>query len=350
MNIPNLRPLVIIAGALRDPGSFGALRGRSVAIIADSMVARVYGSSVRASLRSRATRVELLTFPPGERAKTRATWARLTDTLLRLRFDRDAVIVGLGGGVSLDIAGFVAATFLRGIAWLACPTSLLAMVDAAHGGKTGVNTPAGKNLVGAFYPPLRVIVDTQTLATLPARQWRCGMAELIKHALVGDARLFRSLERQALVPGPIQPTMLARAIAVKQRIVARDPFEQGERAVLNAGHTVAHAIERASSYRVPHGLAVAVGLAVEARLAMALCGFSARDYARLTGLLARAGLPILPQVSFQRAAPFFLADKKTRGGTMRCALPQAIGTMAHAVGTWTVPVSPRQLAAAWNAP
>jgi 3-dehydroquinate synthase len=215
-----------------------------------------------------------LTFPPGEPSKTREQWARLTDALLAQGFGRDSGIVALGGGVAGDLAGFVAATYMRGLPYVQVPTSLLAMLDASVGGKTGVDTPEGKNLIGAFHPPAAVLADPRALATLPERDYRSGMAEAVKHGLIADAGYFAWMERdaEALIrrDEAALTRLVRRSVEIKAEVVSGDELEAGRRAILNAGHTVAHALERATDYGLPHGEAVALGLVAECALAEAL--------------------------------------------------------------------------------
>jgi 3-dehydroquinate synthetase len=265
--------------------------------------------------------------------------------------DRDAVVVGFGGGVSTDLAGFVAATYLRGVRSILVPTTLMAQVDAAIGGKTGVDDRGGKNRIGAFHWPLGVVVDPVYLATLPPDEMRQGLAEIVKAGIVGDAELLDMLERHAGGPGrgDIPPgEILRRAIRVKTRIVSRDPFENGERRTLNLGHTVAHAIEAASGLAIRHGDAVGMGLRVEMRIAIRRTGFPAIQAERIEALLDLLGLPAEPPVSFDAARPFLITDKKSRSGRVRLALPRAMGSMHDGGGGWVVDVSEGDVSECWH--
>jgi 3-dehydroquinate synthase len=281
-----------------------------------------------------------LTFPPGERSKTRDQWARLTDALLADGFGRDSGIVALGGGVTGDLAGFVAATYMRGLPYLQAPTSLLAMLDASVGGKTGVDTPEGKNLIGAFHPPAAVVADPRTLVTLPEREYRGGMAEAVKHGLIADAAYFDWMEREAEALIRRDEAALAelvrRSVEIKAEVVSGDERETGRRAILNAGHTVAHALERATGYVIPHGEAVALGLVAEAALAEALGVAPPGLRGRLSGLLQRLGLPVrLSQaVDPDRIVAAMATDKKNRAARVRFALPRGLGSM-NPEGNWT---------------
>jgi len=276
---------------------------------------------------------KLVTFPPGERYKTRETKARLEDRLLRLGAGRDTVVVALGGGVTGDLAGFLAATWHRGVPFVVVPTSLLSMVDAALGGKTGVDLPDGKNLVGAFHQPVSLWADVRVLRTLTEHAYRAGFAEAVKTAAALDATLFRRLEadvarllrRDERSVGRI----VARCLALKGRVVASDERDAGRRAVLNFGHTVAHAIEAATDYRVAHGEAVAIGVVAEARLAERLTGLPHAHADRIEALMRAFGLPVRPPRGLdpKRIARAARRDKKTRAGVVRCALPETIGRM-----------------------
>ncbi|HJQ82454.1 MAG TPA: 3-dehydroquinate synthase family protein, partial [Candidatus Binatia bacterium] len=267
---------------------------------------------------------------------------------------RDALVVALGGGVTGDIAGFLAATWHRGVPVFQVPTSLLAMADAALGGKTAVDHPGGKNLIGAFHPPRVLWADVATLATLPDRELRCGLAEAVKIAAALDGGLFARLERDAarllareervLVP------VIERCLRLKGRVVSMDPTDRGPRAILNFGHTAAHAVEAASGYRVRHGEAVAIGVVAEARIAERLSGFPREATVRLRTLLSRLGLPVTLPASLDPSvvARYALADKKTRGGTVRCALPAGLGRPPAGTDP-TFPIRlGRDLVAAWR--
>ena len=237
-----------------------------------------------------------LVVPAGEASKNRAQWSALSDQLLDLAFGRDSAIVALGGGMIGDLAGFVAATYLRGIPCLQVPTTLLAMLDASVGGKTGVDTPHGKNLIGAFHPPAAVLADPLVLRTLPEREYRAGLAEAVKHGLIADAAYFAWLGASADAIARRDETTLAtlvrRSVEIKAAVVGEDERESGRRAILNAGHTVAHAVEHASDYALAHGEAVALGLVAECELAEAM-GIGRRGLgADVSGLLGRLGLPV----------------------------------------------------------
>jgi 3-dehydroquinate synthase len=341
--------VVVAPGALELAATEIARRfpDRLKVVVADDCVARLHGRRFVGLLARRGAASRLLTFPAGERAKTRETKARLEDRLVKLGAGRDTLIVALGGGVTGDLAGFLAATWHRGVPVVSIPTSLLAMVDAALGGKTAVDTPAGKNLVGAFHQPVSLWADVRVLRTLPARVFRGGLAEAIKTAVVLDATLFRRLEadvsrlrrREETAIGRI----VARCLVLKGRVVAVDEREAGRRALLNFGHTVAHAIEAATDYRIAHGDAVAIGIVAEARLARRVTGLPPAHAERIEALVAACGLPVRPPAGIdpKRLEVAMSRDKKTRRGIVRCALPRAIGRVP-AGDDPTVAVDPKR--------
>lgn len=320
------------------------LPGRRPAVIADDRVAAIVHHRLEAPV---------FTFPAGEPSKTRETWAALTDGLLGAGFGRDAAIVALGGGVTGDLAGFVAATFLRGVPFLQVPTTLLAMVDASIGGKTGVDVPAGKNLVGAFHQPAAVVIDPEVLATLPREEWHQGLAEVVKHAVIADHDHFGELEHAAggLAAGSVEgiAPVIRRSVAIKAAIVESDEREEGRRAVLNAGHTVAHAVEQVSGFRVGHGQAVAIGLVIESRLGESLGLTEPGTSQRIAGLLAALQLPTaMPEtLSAERVVRAMAMDKKNRAGAIHFSIPAAIGRMrGSGTSSWTVAVPADRILAA----
>ena len=318
-------------------------------VIGDSHTLPLFGQPIVERLAHRVTQSLCLQFEAGDQHKTRETKARLEDEMLAKHLDRSTCIVAVGGGVALDLAGFIAATFLRGVAHMNVATSLLAQVDAAIGGKTGVNTALGKNLIGAFYPPRAVLIDTDALAHLPLSELRCGFAECIKHAVIADAQLFADFEQLLRSDGLMPSTeMIVRAAQIKANVVADDEYEQGRRATLNFGHTIAHAIEAATDHQTPHGEAVAVGMIIEAQLAENLALAQPGLCRRLGALIRAAGLPTQPGCEYSEAAPFLQSDKKNRRGILHFALPAAIGQMAGGKQGWTHPVDASQVALAWQ--
>ncbi|HYT05288.1 MAG TPA: 3-dehydroquinate synthase [Gemmatimonadales bacterium] len=330
--------LADLAALLRD----GCPAAR-YAVVTDSHVAKLYGEQLVAKLHDAQVQVELLEFPAGEWNKTRETWATLSDKLLAAQFGRDSAVIALGGGVVGDVAGFVAATYLRGVPYVQLPTTLLAMIDSSIGGKTGVDVPAGKNLLGAFHQPRLVVADLDVLGSLAPAQLAAGMAEAVKHGVIADADYFAFLEREhGAVPAKnpdVLDRLVRRSVEIKAEVVAADEREAGRRAILNFGHTIGHAIEATAKFAVLHGEAVAIGMAHEARLAEAL-EIAVRGTAdRIRGLLERCNLPVaLPDdaaVDGMMAA--MQLDKKARGGAVRFALPSAVGTMhGGAKQGWTV--------------
>ena len=315
------------------------------AVISDSHVGKLYGESIAKRVSGVGCRVELFTFPAGEWNKTRDTWASLSDRMLAAHFSRDCAVIALGGGVVNDVAGFVAATYLRGVSLVQVPTTLLAMIDSSIGGKTGVDVPAGKNLLGAFHQPRVVIADPAVLGSLSSTQLAAGLAEAVKHGVIADADYFAFLEgeRAAIFAkhAPALERVVRRSIEIKAAVVAQDERETGKRAILNFGHTVGHAIEATSKYDVLHGEAVAMGMVYEARLAETLGIAAAGTAQRITSALERLNLPVeRPAGSHvDDLVEAMRVDKKVRAGEIRLALPRTIGC-AHgdeATG-WTVPV------------
>jgi len=346
-------PVYVEPGVL---GRLGELVGkhlphRRVAMIADQAVHRLY---LDGRLGAPPWEGETITFPPGERSKTRESWGRLTDELLRLGFGRDSGIVALGGGVAGDLAGFVAATYLRGVPYAQAPTTLLAMLDASVGGKTGVDTAEGKNLVGAFHPPVAVLADPRVLATLPDREYRAGLAEAVKHGLIADRAYFEWMEQEAehLVARDATALqhLVRRSVEIKADVVSEDEREAGRRAILNAGHTVAHALEQALDYRLPHGEAVGLGLVAEAALATQLALAPPELGSRLVALLQRLGLPtrVAEPVATDRLLAAMGSDKKNRGRSIRFSLARGLGVMGSGPN-WTTEAKEPAIRAALRA-
>lgn len=300
-------------------------------IISDDNVQRLYAQRLRDAM-GNGPRTELMTVPAGEAHKTRERWAHLTDGLLADGFGRDTTILALGGGVIGDLAGFVAATYMRGIPFVQLPTTVLAMIDASVGGKTGVDTPAGKNLVGAFHQPRAVIADPGVLASLPAKELRSGIAEAVKHGAIADADYYDSVDREMLVVlhAPTTPAMqsiLARSVEIKASIVRQDEREGGIRRNLNFGHTLGHAIESESGYTLLHGEAIAIGMVLEAKLGESLGVTEPGTVTRLRDTLQKAGLPVATPKSLDahRILSATRNDKKAREGVVEYALIAGIG-------------------------
>jgi 3-dehydroquinate synthase len=320
------------------------------AVITDSNVGPIYARQIKKGF-SR-DKVDVLTISAGESNKTRDTWGSLTDQMLVRGFGRDSAVIALGGGVVGDLAGFVAATFMRGVPVVQVPTSLMAMVDAAIGGKTAVDTPAGKNLVGVFHAPAAIVVDPQVLTTLPLNELRAGFAEVIKHGVIADEPYLRTVvgaTKELLAKdGPTSDSMLAaivHSIEIKAGIVSRDEREEGLRKTLNFGHTIGHAIELVSGYSLLHGEAIAIGMALEGRLAERAGVAEPGTADAIVGALRAFSLPTTLPDSFESDAVIAAmgSDKKARAGKTRFALPSKIGRMAGEETGWTIAISNDQL-------
>ncbi|HET6806979.1 MAG TPA: 3-dehydroquinate synthase [Frateuria sp.] len=324
-------PVWIGRGLLGDAGRWRArLRGRHALVVSNTTVAPLYLDRVARGLDGLHWSSFLL--EDGEAHKNFGNVGRALEALATLGATRDACVVALGGGVVGDLAGFAAACWMRGIDFIQMPTTLLAMVDSSVGGKTGVNLPAGKNLVGAFHQPRAVVADIDTLASLPDREYRAGLAEVVKGAAIGDAGFFAWLEAHVDALAARDTTTVIEAIARKVRykagVVARDETEQGERALLNLGHTFGHALETAGHYTaLLHGEAVAIGMVLAARLSERLGMGGPADTARLQQLLARLGLPAgVPAGSdAEQLLGLMRLDKKNTAGTLRLILWRGIG-------------------------
>ncbi len=310
-------------------------RGRTV-VITDETVAALHGKTALASLKAAGVHGRLLTVPPGEGSKSFAELERVIDRMLAFRLDRKDVVVALGGGVVGDLAGLAAALFMRGIDFVQVPTTLLAQVDSSVGGKTAIDTPRGKNLVGAFHQPRLVLADINVLATLPERQLRSGWAEVLKHGLIGDAAFLDWLAGEGAAGATGDPAALERAVVrsveIKSAIVGEDEKEAGRRALLNLGHTFGHAIEAELGFdeaRLPHGEAVALGCAMAFRFSAAQGLCPAAGAERVEAVIGAAGLPTrLGQAGSFRGAALLkrmAGDKKAEGGRLTLILARRIG-------------------------
>ncbi|NJD37571.1 MAG: 3-dehydroquinate synthase [Geobacter sp.] len=321
------------------------LRG-SAAIVTNPTVAPLYAATVTDALRAAGFHPVLIEIPDGEEYKTAATLQQVYDRLIAGGLDRHSFIVALGGGVVGDLAGFAAATYLRGIPFVQVPTTLLAQVDSSVGGKTGIDHPQGKNLIGAFYQPRLVLSDVNTLNTLSQRHYRAGLAEVVKYGAVLDADLFALLEAETEALLQLDSQLLERVIArcceIKACVVEQDERESGLRAVLNYGHTLGHAFETLAGYQdLLHGEAVAIGMALAAGLSVREGYCSVDDAERIVGLLQRMGLPtVAPPVEEEALVLALGRDKKNRSGTLQYVCNRGIG--AHAFHQ----VTPAMLAAA----
>ena len=324
-------PIHVGAGLLRESTWLGGLlRARKVAIVTNEVVAPLYAAAIHAARAGEETHDIVL--PDGESHKTLATVSKIFDVLLEQRFARDDLIVALGGGVVGDMAGFAAACYQRGIAFVQIPTTLLAQVDSSVGGKTGVNHPLGKNMIGAFHQPRAVVADIDTLRSLPMRELRAGLAEVVKYGLICDADFFAWLERNAERLLALDVESLTHAIhrscTIKAEIVVRDEHEQGDRALLNLGHTFGHAIESTTGYsRWLHGEAVAAGLLMAASMSRRAGLMDEADFLRVESLLQKLGLrtDARGELSPAAARVAMSLDKKVKAGRVRLVLMRGIG-------------------------
>lgn len=330
---------IVLGKPLNELGGHLAASGlaRRVFIVTNTTVGKRYLSALAGGCTRRHIAVDSVIIPDGERHKTLATVNKLYAAALKAGVDRATCVVALGGGVVGDIAGFFAATYLRGLPCVQVPTSLLAMVDSSVGGKTGVDLPGGKNLVGAFHQPRLVWIDPSTLNTLPARHLRNGLAEVIKYGVIRDAALFARVEK-LVAAGPLSvqrqaaplETIIRDCCAIKARVVEKDEHEtRGLREILNFGHTFGHALETATKYRTYlHGEAVAVGMAMAVQFAVARGMLAAHAAGRITGLITRAGLPTTAREAVpEELVRLMRRDKKASGGAIRFILPTAIGAV-----------------------
>jgi 3-dehydroquinate synthase len=324
-------PIHIGAGLLHDAHLLAAtIQARQIMLVSNERVAPLYAASVMAALPDRTVRQVIL--PDGEQYKTLASIDRIITELLTERFSRDALLVALGGGVVGDITGFAAAVYQRGVDFVQIPTTLLAQVDSAVGGKTAVNHALGKNMIGAFHQPVAVLADTDTLSTLSEREFRAGLAEVVKYGLIRDARFHRWLLDNVEAVLKRAPAALAhtirRSCEIKAEVVAQDEREEGLRAILNLGHTFGHAIETALGYGAwLHGEAVAAGMCLAAQFSCRLGKISEHEVVELTSLLQRCGLPVRPPASLavESLLDTMAVDKKVRAGQLRLVLLERIG-------------------------
>jgi 3-dehydroquinate synthase len=330
-------PALINAGLLSQVGDLARkyLPRKRCAIISDRNVAPLFADRVKNSLASAGFRSTLITIPAGERSKTLMQAAAICDQMIAAGLDRRSFVIGLGGGVIGDISGFVAAIYHRGVPHVQIPTTLLAMVDSSIGGKTGVNTRDGKNLIGAVHPPSLVIDDIDVLKTLPPREFNQGFAEIIKHAIIADAKMFRTLQSWKATPkafGLALQRLITRNIRIKSKIVAKDERDRtGERALLNFGHTVGHAIERAGGYRkFLHGEALSLGIVAACAISIRRAGLSPDERDAIVDLLRQFELPTRLPKNFPSKKIFdaLKFDKKFEGGKVRFVVTPRIGA-AH---------------------
>jgi len=326
-------PIMVAAGLL---GAIGRdLRQRAVAkryvVIADDRVAALYGKALMESLTGEGINCDLLTFPHGEASKNMATIASLASSLAQLGVDRKDCLIALGGGVTGDITGFVAAIYMRGIPFVQVPTTLLAQVDSSVGGKTGVDIPEGKNLVGAFYQPRAVYIDSRVLTSLPPDELLNGLAEVIKYGVIHDRDFFDFLaanrERILQLDLPVIEEVIVRCCQIKAAVVAADEKEADLRRILNYGHTLGHAVEAASEFSIAHGMAVAMGMVAANKLAVSKSLFTASEAEQVSQVIAAFGLPVsIPRdLDHNLMKSFLKTDKKAVAGRPFFVLPTRIG-------------------------
>jgi 3-dehydroquinate synthase len=323
-------PILVGAGLLDDPGLLGeSVAARDVLVVTNTTVAPLYLARLERSLVGK--RVASVVLPDGEQHKTLETLGRVFDALVARRMNRDACVAALGGGVVGDMAGFAAACYQRGVDYVQVPTTLLAQVDSSVGGKTGVNHPGGKNMIGAFHQPRAVLSDLATLRTLPPRELRAGLAEVIKYGLIDDLQFLEWIEGHVAdllaLDVPALAYAVRRSCEIKARIVAADEREHGQRALLNLGHTFGHAIETAAGYGAwLHGEAVGLGMLLAADLSQRLGWIDAAAVDRVRALLARSGLPVVaPRIGAARALELMGMDKKVLQGRIRLVLLRRLG-------------------------
>ena len=319
------------SGILNDQAPFLKPLAARFAIITDNTLAPLYGVQLQQDLITWGLDVHLFSFPSGEPYKTRETKELLENQLFEKGLGRDTCVIGLGGGVVTDLAGYLAATYCRGIPLVMIPTSLLGMVDASIGGKTGVNVPYGKNMVGCIYRPKKVVIDLATLKSLSQREMANGVVEIIKHGLIADCSLFEDLEKhpkQLLALDPlVLPKVVFASCRIKKEIVEQDEKEKGKRHLLNFGHTIGHALEKLSHYSLSHGEAIAIGLLVESYLSLKQGALDQTAFARVEKLLIQYGLSLQLPARFpiQKLLESMALDKKSLKGQPRFVMINAIG-------------------------
>lgn len=329
VNLPGRSYDIIIGrGTLKEIKRFVVpLKLKKAVVITDTNVGPVYGNELCRILKG--IKVSIITIPAGEKHKTLYTASAVYDQLINTSAHRDTLIIALGGGVIGDLAGFVAATYMRGLPLIQIPTTLLAQVDASIGGKTGVDHPKGKNLIGSFYQPKLVIVDTLFLKTLPAREIKTGLAEVVKYGIIQDARIFEMLTVCPRANSAFWEEIITRCVKIKAAVVSRDEKEiSGLRMILNFGHTFGHAVETLTGYgKYTHGEAIAIGMAAAARLAKKLKLLKDTDCDRIINLLSELKLPVTTGLKAEQIIKTMLMDKKAKSGNVRFVLPVKIGAV-----------------------
>lgn len=316
--------VIIGSGILKEPYILiDRIKNRTVMIVADDTVYGLYGKMLESRLSEVGNRLLSFVFPHGEKSKNLQTYSELVEAMCTGGMTRSDVVIALGGGVTGDLAGFAAATYQRGIEFVQVPSSLLAAVDSSVGGKTGVDLAAGKNQVGAFYQPSKVVCDIELLKTLPEDEYRNGCAEVIKYAMIGNEELFNRLSELPVKEN--YEEVIAECISMKRDFVEQDEFDNGARMLLNFGHTVGHGVEACSNYTIPHGQAVAIGMAVitKASVELGYCGPSVYD--NLIEILKKYELPFISPFSAEPLAKVMLSDKKGKGGSLTLVIPEKLG-------------------------
>lgn len=301
------------------------------AIVSDDKVAPLYGEHLKQTLIASGLHAHLFSFPGGERHKTRETKELLENRMFEQGLGRDTCVIALGGGVTTDLAGYLAATYCRGVPLVMFPTSLLGMVDASIGGKTGVNVPFGKNMLGCIYPPKKVVIDLASLKSLPKNELVNGISEIIKHGLIADEPLFKYLETHSKSFLDLDPKTVHHAVfescRIKKEIVEQDEKENGKRRLLNFGHTIAHALELITDYSIPHGEAVAIGMLVESHISCQMGMLDQTSFNRIKKLHIAYGLPLkFPKFSASKIMDAMMMDKKSLKGKPRFVIIDAIGS------------------------
>lgn len=329
-------PIYIAGGLLEELGQrmSNLSLGKKVLLITDSNVGGIYGECARKSIEQAGFQVAVAQIPAGEKSKTLEQAASLYDIAFRHGLDRNCPVVALGGGVVGDLAGFVAATYMRGVPFVQVPTTLLAQVDSSVGGKVAVNHPQGKNIIGAFYQPKMVLIDVDTLQSLSQRELKAGLAEVIKYGVIWDADFFTWLESNIVRVLDLEPaaleTIIETCCKIKAAVVAQDETEQGRRAILNYGHTIAHAVESLAGYgNYLHGEAVAIGMVIAARISVDQGFLVQTDFQRIKDLIQSIGLPIeVPAgMDYNKILECIYHDKKVTQGKLVFVLPDQIGTV-----------------------
>jgi 3-dehydroquinate synthase len=316
----------------------------SYAIITDSKVTSLYGEKLLEKFKRAQLKTHLISFPAGEEHKNRETKAGLEDEMLKLKMGRDSAAVALGGGVVGDIAGFIAATYNRGIPYVQVPTTVVACVDSSIGGKTAVDTPHGKNLIGSFHQPRRVYIDVQTLRTLSEKEIREGLAEVIKYGVIKDETFFEFLEKNIThvfsFASDVLIHIIKRSCEIKAEVVELDEKESNLRKILNFGHTIGHAIENLSDYKISHGQAISMGMVVEGKIALEMGLWKKVEFDRLVSLLKKAGLHTQFPDYFDMSLIIdtMKLDKKTRRGKIEMVLPKKLGAMAEIDGSYGIKI------------